>query len=73
VASKLPAEASLDVYQKAAPGSPEAQAYAAARSAAGPEVLNATLVIPIILTVAFIGLYFYMKGRQKPQLVAKTV
>lgn len=72
VASKLPADAALDVYQKAAPGSPEAEAYAAARSAAGPEVLNATLVIPIILTVAFIGLYFYMKGRQKPQLVAKT-
>jgi fucose permease len=63
VAEKLPAGAALDTYQKAAPGSTEATAYAAARSAAGPEVLNATLVIPIILIVAFIGLYFYMKGR----------
>jgi fucose permease len=69
VAEKLPAGAALDTYQKAAPGSTEATAYAAARSAAGPEVLNATLVIPIILIVAFIGLYFYMKGRQKEVLV----
>lgn len=72
VAEKLPAGATLDVYQKAAPGTAEATAYAAARSAAGPEVLNATLVIPIILTVAFIGLYFYMKGRKKESLVATS-
>jgi MFS family permease len=69
VAEKLPAGATLDAYQKAAPGSPEANAYAAARHAAGPEVLNATLVIPIILTIAFAGLYFYMKGRKKEVLV----
>jgi MFS family permease len=69
VAEKLPAGAALDTYQKAAPGSPEAAAYAAARHAAGPEVLNATLTIPLILTVAFIGLYFYMKGRKREVLV----
>jgi MFS family permease len=69
VAEKLPAGATLDAYQKAAPGSPEANAYAAARHAAGPEVLNATLVIPIILTIAFAGLYFYMKGRKKEVLI----
>jgi len=69
VAEKLPAGASLEAYQKAAGDSPEGLAYAAARHAAGPEVLNATLVIPIILTVAFAGLYFYMKGRKKEILV----
>lgn len=72
VAEKLPAGAALDTYQKAAPDSPEAAAYAAARHAAGPEVLNATLTIPLILTVAFIGLYFYMKGRKKETLLATS-
>ncbi|MFN5475688.1 MAG: MFS transporter [Sphingobacteriales bacterium] len=72
VAEKLPEGAALDTYQKAAPGSPEAAAYAAARHAAGPEVLNATLTIPLILTVAFIGLYFYMKGRKKETLLATS-
>ncbi len=32
---------------------------------AGKLVLEATLVIPIVLTVAFIGLTFYMRGRGK--------
>jgi len=32
---------------------------------AGREIINVTLMIPIILIVAFIGLYFYMKGRKK--------
>ena len=32
---------------------------------AGHAVLNATLIIPIILIVAFTGLIFYMKGRDK--------
>ncbi len=72
VAEKLPAGADLGEYSKAAPGTDMANAYGAARHAAGPEVLNATLIIPIILTVAFIGLYFYMKGRKKPELIAQA-
>ena len=32
---------------------------------AGKLVLEATLVIPIVLIVAFIGLTFYMRGRGK--------
>lgn len=35
------------------------------KEAAGPAIINATLVIPIILTVAFIGLYLYMRNRKK--------
>ena len=35
-----------------------------AKKAAGPEVLNATLVIPIILIVAFTFLLFYMRGKK---------
>ena len=33
-----------------------------AKKAAGPEVLNATLIIPIILIVAFTILFFYMRS-----------
>jgi len=44
-----------------------ADALAAAKTAAGPEVINATLIIPIILTAAFLVLYFYMRGRKKPE------
>jgi MFS family permease len=35
-----------------------------AKKAAGPEVLNATLIIPIILVVAFAILLFYMRGKK---------
>jgi fucose permease len=68
--SKLPAGSDLASYS--APGAtPEMQeALKQAKTAAGPEIINATLVIPIILTVAFIGLYFYMRNKTKPQLTA---
>lgn len=68
VLAKLPAGATMDAYRSAAPGTEMANAYASARSAAGPEILNATLVIPIILTVAFAGLFVYMRGKTKPSL-----
>lgn len=35
-----------------------------AKKLAGPAVLNVTLVIPVILTVAFAVLFFYMKNRK---------
>ena len=35
-----------------------------AKKLAGPEVLNATLIIPIILTVAFAILFLYMRGKK---------
>ncbi len=54
-------------YNAAPAGSEMAGALAEAKKAAGPEILNATLVIPIILAVAFAGLVIYMRGRKKPQ------
>jgi MFS family permease len=63
--SKLPAGASLDAYRSAPAGSDMAKAFDAARSAAGPEVLNTTLIIPVVLIVAFIGLVIYMRSRKK--------
>jgi hypothetical protein len=35
-----------------------------AKKLAGPEVINATLMIPLILIVAFIGLNVYMKNKK---------
>lgn len=37
-----------------------------AKKLAGPEVLNATLIIPVILSVAFAILLLYMRGRKQP-------
>jgi MFS family permease len=35
-----------------------------AKKAAGPEIINVTLIIPMVLAVAFIGLFFYMRGKK---------
>ncbi|HEY9048711.1 MAG TPA: MFS transporter [Ohtaekwangia sp.] len=43
---------------------------AEAKKAAGPEIINVTLVIPIILVVAFTGLVIYMKNRKKEAVPA---
>lgn len=67
LASKLPEGANLADYSAAAAGSDMAGALAEAKKAAGPEILNATLVIPIVLSVAFAGLVIYMRGKKKPQ------
>ncbi len=32
---------------------------------AGPKILQATLVIPLVLILAFTGLVFYMRGKTK--------
>jgi MFS family permease len=63
--AKLPAGASLDAYRSAPAGSDMAKVYDAARSAAGPEVLTTTMIIPIVLIVAFAILVFYMRGRKR--------
>lgn len=52
VAAKLPAGDTSDA------------AMNEAKKLAGPEVLNATLVIPIVLVLAFTVLLFYMRGKK---------
>jgi hypothetical protein len=64
VLGKLPAGAELAAYQAAAPGTEMANQLLQANSAAGPEVLKATLVIPVALIVAFAGLYIYMRSKK---------
>lgn len=58
VAAKLPA------------GDASEAAMNEAKKLAGPEVLNATLVIPLVLSVAFAVLLLYMRGRKKMQAAA---
>lgn len=41
-----------------------------ATKAAGPEIINVTLIIPIMLVVAFTGLVIYMKNRKKTAAAA---
>ncbi|HMI63203.1 MAG TPA: MFS transporter [Puia sp.] len=62
---KLPPGASLDAYRSAAPGTEMARAFKDAKSAAGPEVLGTTMVIPMVLIVAFAGLVLFMRKRKK--------
>ena len=62
---KLPPGATLDVYRSAAAGTDMAKAFNDARSAAGPEVLQTRLVIPVVLIIEFAGLVFFMRKRKK--------
>jgi MFS family permease len=68
VLQKLPAGASLSEYNSAAPGTEMASALTAAKTDAGPDIINATMIIPIILVVAFTGLYIYMRSKKKSSL-----
>ncbi|GEP94423.1 MFS transporter [Chitinophaga cymbidii] len=72
IAKNLPAGASLDTYRSATPGTAEATAFQQAQAVAGPEIINVTLVIPVILIVAFAGLFFYMRGKKKQTLHTQT-
>jgi MFS family permease len=70
VTSKLPAGADLALYNKAPAGSEMANSLFEANKAAGPAIINFTLMIPLILIVAFTGLNIYMRGRKKPDILA---
>lgn len=71
--SKLPAGTELSTYSNAAAGSEMANQLLEAKRAAGPEIINFTMIIPIVLSVAFAGLVIYMRSRKKPELTAKAV
>ncbi len=62
---KLPAGADISQYNSAAPDTDMANALSEAKKAAGPEIINATLMIPLVLIIAFAILFIYMRGRSK--------
>ncbi|MGV3684585.1 MAG: MFS transporter [Daejeonella sp.] len=64
IAKHLPAGADLDNYVNAPAGTQTAAALHDAKNLAGPEVLQTTLIIPVLLVIAFSGLVFYMRSRK---------
>jgi len=62
--SKLPSGADLKAYTGGGATPEMANALMEAKKAAGPEIINATLIIPIVLSVAFAGLFIYMRSRK---------
>ncbi len=44
----------------------------AAKKAAGPEIINTTLILPVILIAAFAGLFFYMRNRNNSATLLKA-
>jgi len=64
LATKLPQGTELANYINAASGTEMSMALNEARKAAGPEIINVTMVIPIALTIAFAGLVIYMKKKK---------
>lgn len=63
--TKLPAGANLADYSNAAAGTEMANLLGEAKKLAGPEILNTTMMIPIILSVAFAFLLLYMRNKSK--------
>ncbi len=73
VAGKLPAGANIADYSSAPAGSEMANALAEAKKTAGPDIINTTLVIPMVLIVAFAILFVYMRRKKKPSLQTVSI
>ncbi|MEO6547367.1 MAG: MFS transporter [Ferruginibacter sp.] len=67
VAAKLPSGASVQDYSTASASPAMVSALNEAKAAAGPAIINVTLIIPIFLIVAFAGLLIYMRSRKSEQ------
>jgi MFS family permease len=65
IVKHLPTDANLEKYLVAPENSADALALANAKNLAGPEVLQVTLIIPIVLVIAFTGLVIYMRSKSK--------
>lgn len=59
---KLPDGANLQAYGATNATPQMLTALSDAKKAAGPEIINVTLIIPIILAVVFTGLFLYMRS-----------
>jgi len=60
----LPEGADLKLYNSAEASAEMKTALGEANKAAGPEIINTTLIIPIILIVAFVVLFIYMRTKK---------
>ena len=64
IITHLPAGANLKMYNAAEATVEMKTALAEANKAAGPEIINTTMIIPLVLIVAFAGLFIYMRKRK---------
>jgi MFS family permease len=71
IQKQLPLEADIKLYNSAAATAEMKATLAAANRAAGPEIINTTLIIPVVLIFAFTALNIYMYRRK--QLVRPVV
>jgi MFS family permease len=69
IANYLPAKAIASEYLAAPVSSAMGTAVQEAKSQAGPEILQLTLIIPILLIFLFTGLLIYMRVRKKLKVV----
>ena len=65
IAAHLPTGADLKMYNSQDATEQMKAALGEANKAAGPEIINTTLFIPVILIAAFTGLYFYMSSKKR--------
>ncbi|EEI90071.1 transporter, major facilitator family protein [Sphingobacterium spiritivorum ATCC 33300] len=70
IVKHLPEGADIQKYSTAAEGSAEAIAFGSAKNLAGPEVLQVTLILPVVLIFAFLGLVLYMRFLKKQSLTS---
>ncbi len=70
IAENLPPGADITAYNAAEAGSEMALLLNKAKNAAGPEILNVTAIIPIILIVAFTFLFFATRKKQGTSLTS---
>jgi hypothetical protein len=70
LAAKLPSGASVAEYSAPTATPDMVAALNSAKAAAGPEIISATNIIPVVLTVAFLGLFLYLRNKKKPELRA---
>ncbi|MGJ1363777.1 MFS transporter [Sphingobacterium spiritivorum] len=70
IVKHLPEGADIQKYSTAAEGSAEAAAFGSAKNLAGPEVLQVTLILPVVLIFAFLGLVLYMRYLKKQSLTS---
>lgn len=72
ITHQLPSGANLETFRTAKPGTDAFTRFAHAQLVAGPQILKTTLIIPLILIVAFAVLLVYMRGRKKKELLVPS-
>ena len=70
--AKLPSGSTLQTYSSSNATAEMAAALVEAKKAAGPEIINVTLIIPIALSIVFAGLFIYMRSFKKDSYQAIT-